>query len=78
VGQGLSFRTAMDGEKISGKFAVVEESHEFILVPRPPVFDRQFGGEVVCGVQGGSVSRSRSGRGDLVVNAYWTCESDKY
>ncbi|MDX0312530.1 DUF3363 domain-containing protein [Sinorhizobium meliloti] len=63
----LPFRAAADGEKISGKFtgtvqlssgkfAVVEKSHEFTLVPWRPVIDRQLGREVMGVVQGGSVS----------------------
>ena len=63
----LPFRAAAYGEKISGKFtgavhlssgkfAVVEQSHEFTLVPWRPVIDRQLGREVAGMVQGGSVS----------------------
>lgn len=63
----LSFRAATDGETVSGKFtgtmqlssgkfAVVEKSHEFTLVPWRPVIDRQLGREVMGVVQGGSVS----------------------
>ncbi|MGV0876479.1 DUF3363 domain-containing protein [Martelella sp. FLE1502] len=63
----LPFRAAADGESVSGKFtgtvqlssgkfAVVEKSHEFTLVPWRPVIDRQFGREVMGIVQGGSVS----------------------
>ncbi|WP_323717640.1 DUF3363 domain-containing protein [Paracoccus aminovorans] len=63
----LPFRAATDGENVSGKFtgtvqlssgkfAVVEQSHEFTLVPWRPVIDRQLGREVMGVVQGGSVS----------------------
>ncbi len=63
----LPFRAATDGEKISGKFsgnvqllsgkfAIVEQSHEFTLVPWRPVIDRQLGHEIMGVVQGGSVS----------------------
>jgi hypothetical protein len=63
----LPFRAASDGEKVSGKFtgtvqlssgkfAVVEQSHEFTLVPWRPVIDRQLGREVAGVVQGSSVS----------------------
>ncbi|WLA53024.1 DUF3363 domain-containing protein [Bradyrhizobium elkanii] len=63
----LPFRAATDGETVSGrftgtvqlssgKFAVVEKSHEFTLVPWRPVIDRQLGREVMGIVQGGSVS----------------------
>jgi len=63
----LPFRAATDGETVSGKFtgtvqlssgkfAVVEQSHEFTLVPWCPVIDRQLGREVSGIVQGGSVS----------------------
>lgn len=40
----------------SGKFAIVEKSHEFTLVPWRPVIDRQLGREVAGIMQGGSVS----------------------
>ncbi|MFZ5747147.1 MAG: DUF3363 domain-containing protein [Pseudomonadota bacterium] len=63
----LPFRAATDGETVSGKFtgalqlssgkfAIVEKSHEFTLVPWRPVIDRQLGREVIGVVQGGSVS----------------------
>lgn len=65
--KGLPFRTATDGENVSGKFtgtvqlssgkfAVVEKSYEFTLVPWRPVIDRQLGREVAGVVQRGSVS----------------------
>ena len=65
--KGLPFRAATDGETVSGKFtgtaqlysgkfAVVEKSHEFTLVPWRQVIDRQLGREVMGVVQGGSVS----------------------
>ncbi len=65
--KGLPFRAATDGENVSGKFtgtaqlssgkfAVVEKSHEFTLVPWRPVIDRQLSREVMGVVQGGSVS----------------------
>ena len=65
--KGLPFRAAADGESVSGKFtgtvqlssgkfAVVEKSHEFTLVPWRPIIDRQLGREVMGVVQGGSVS----------------------
>ena len=63
----LPFRSATDGESVSGKFtgtvqlssgkfAVVEQPHEFTLVPWRPVIDRQLGREVMGVVQGGSAS----------------------
>ncbi|MFE3839225.1 relaxase/mobilization nuclease domain-containing protein [Pseudogemmobacter sonorensis] len=63
----LPFRAATDGETVSGKFtgtvqlssgkfAMVEKSHEFTLVPWRPVIDRQLGRDVAGVVQGGSVS----------------------
>lgn len=65
--KGLPFRAATDGENVSGKFtgivqlssgkfAEVEKSHEFTLVPWRPVINRQLGREVMGIVQGGSVS----------------------
>ncbi|MFZ5617668.1 MAG: DUF3363 domain-containing protein [Pseudomonadota bacterium] len=63
----MPFRAARDGETVggkftgavqlsSGKFAIVEKSYEFTLVPWRPVIDRQLGREVMGVVQGGSVS----------------------
>lgn len=63
----LPFRAATDGETVSGrltgtvqlasgKFTVVEKSHEFTLVPWRPVIDRQLGREVAGIMLGGSVS----------------------
>jgi len=63
----MPFRAAGDGETVSGtftgtvqltsgKFATVEKSHEFTLVPWRPVIDRQLGKEVTGIVQGGSVT----------------------
>lgn len=67
VSKALPFRVAADGETISGKFtgtvqlssgkfAIVEKSHEFTLVPWRPVIDRQLGREVMGVMQGGSIS----------------------
>jgi hypothetical protein len=63
----IPFRTVGDGETVggkftgtiqlsSGKFAIVEKSHEFTLVPWRPVIDRQLGREVMGVVLSGSVS----------------------
>lgn len=63
----LPFRAAGDGETVQGvfkqtvqlsggKFALVENAHEFTLVPWRPVIDNQLGREVMGVVQGGSVS----------------------
>ena len=63
----LPFRAAADGETVSGKFtgtvqlssgkfALVEQSHEFTMVPWRPVIDRQLGREVSGIVQNGSMS----------------------
>jgi hypothetical protein len=58
-------RVAAEGETVTftgtvqlsgGKFAIVEKSHEFTLVPWRPVIDRQLGKEVSGIIQGGSVS----------------------
>ncbi|WP_223216937.1 DUF3363 domain-containing protein [Agrobacterium pusense] len=65
--KGLPFRAAADGENVSGKFtgtahlssgkfAIVEQSHEFTLVPWRPVIDRQLGREVSGTMHGESVS----------------------
>lgn len=63
----MPFRAAGCGETVSGtftgtvqlssgKFAIVEKSHEFTLVPWRPMIDRQIGKEVTGIVQSGSVS----------------------
>ena len=63
----LRFRAVVDGETLTGtfsgtlqlsdgKFAIIERSHEFTLVPWRPVIDRQLGREVVGIVDRGSVS----------------------
>jgi len=63
----LPFRAAADGETVqgvfketvelsSGKFALVENAHEFTLVPWRPVIENRLGREVMGVVQGGSVS----------------------
>lgn len=55
--RGLSFYTPADGERVSGtyrgaiqlasgKFALVERSHEFTLVPWRPVIDKELGRQV--------------------------------
>ena len=65
--KGLPFRAVSDGETVagkftgtvqlsSGKFAIVEQSQEFTLVPWRPVIDRRLGREIMGVVQGGSVS----------------------
>jgi hypothetical protein len=72
----LPFRAAADGETVtgtftgttqlsSGKFAIVEKSHEFTLVPWRPVIDRQLGREVSGIVRGGSVSWQSGRQRDL-------------
>jgi len=63
----LPFRVTGDGETVqgifkqtvqlsSGKFALVENAHEFTLVPWRPVIENRLGREVMGIVQGGSVS----------------------
>jgi len=65
--KGLAFRAAADGAKVngtftgtvtlaSGKFALVEQTQEFTLVPWRPVIDPQLGREVTGVVKGGSIS----------------------
>jgi hypothetical protein len=63
----MPFRVAADGETVSGtfsgttqlssgKFAIVEKSHEFTLVPWRPVIKRHLGQEVTGAVRSGAVS----------------------
>jgi len=55
--RGLSFHTPVEGERVSGtyqgaiqlasgKFALIERSHEFTLVPWRPVIDKELGRQV--------------------------------
>jgi hypothetical protein len=64
---GAPFRPAKDGERIygtfketvqlvSGKYALIENSQEFTLVPWRPVIDRQLGREVAGLVRGNDIS----------------------
>lgn len=77
--KGIPFRAATDGERVSGKltdtvqltsskFAIIEQSHEFTLVPWRPVIDRQLGREVMGVVQGGSVSWQIARPRDLILS----------
>lgn len=73
---GLSYAEAQPGERIegtlrrsvelaSGKYAVIEKSREFTLVPWRPVLDRYIGKEVSGVARGEAISwtlgRQRSG-----------------
>ncbi len=62
----MPFRATAEGEAVSGKFtgtvqlssgkfAIVEKTHGFTLVPWRPVIDRQLGSDVMGAAQGGSV-----------------------
>src|SRR5712675_833564 len=72
----LPFRATGDGETVqgvfkqnvqlsSGKFALVENAHEFALVPWRPVIGNRVGREVMGVVQGGSVSWQFGRKRDL-------------
>ena len=65
--RGAPFRPAKDGERIygtfketlqlnSGKYALIENSREFTLVPWRPVIDRRLGREVAGLVRGNDIS----------------------
>ena len=65
--RGTPFRPAKDGERIygtfketlqlaSGKYALIENSREFTLVPWRPVIERQLGREVAGLVRGNDIS----------------------
>lgn len=65
--RGLTFRAAKDGETVrgvfaetvalsSGRYALVERSHDFTLVPWRPVIDAQRGQTVLGVMQGQSIS----------------------
>ena len=67
LSRGVPFRAVNDGEMIqgtftetvqlaSGKFALVENAHEFTLIPWRPVIEHQLGREVMGIVEGGSIS----------------------
>ena len=40
----------------SGRFALIEDDHQFLLVPWRPIVDRQLGHEVSGVLRGGSIS----------------------
>ena len=40
----------------SGRFALIEDDHQFLLVPWRPIVDRQLGREVSGVLRGGSIS----------------------
>ncbi len=74
----LPFRAARDGETVagkftetvqlsSGKFAVVEQSHEFILIPWRPIIDRQLGRQHRAGRIGVVADRARKGANAIVL-----------
>ena len=65
--RGLSFYMPVDGERISGtyreskqlvsgKYALVERSREFTLVPWRPVIEKELGRTVSGLIQGGGIS----------------------
>jgi type IV secretory pathway VirD2 relaxase len=64
---GLAYRPVEEGDHVSGiyrrhvdlasgRFALLEDGHEFLLVPWRPIVDRQFGREVSGVLRGGSIS----------------------
>jgi type IV secretory pathway VirD2 relaxase len=63
----LAFRAVLEGERVrgvfketvqlvSGKYALVQNVHEFVLVPWRPVIDKQLGKETTGVIRGNSVS----------------------
>ena len=65
--RGMPFRMAESGERISGtyrqsvqlvsgRYALVERSHEFTLVPWRPVIEKQLGQQVTALIRGGGIS----------------------
>jgi hypothetical protein len=63
----LPFRAIQDGERVrgtfketvqlvSGKYALVQNAHEFSLVPWRPVIDKELGKEITGVIRGNSVS----------------------
>jgi Protein of unknown function (DUF3363) len=64
---GLAFRAVEEGDHVSGiyrrrvdlasgRFALIEDDHQFLLVPWRPIVDRQLGREVSGVLRGGSIS----------------------
>jgi type IV secretory pathway VirD2 relaxase len=64
---GLAFRPVEEGDHVSGiyrrrvdlasgRFALIEDGHQFLLVPWRPIVDRQLGREVSGVLRGGSMS----------------------
>jgi hypothetical protein len=64
---GLAYRPVEEGDPVSGiyrrrvdlasgRFALIEDGHQFLLVPWRPIVDRQLGREVSGVLRGGSIS----------------------
>ena len=64
---GLAYRPVEEGDPVSGiyrrrvdlasgRFALIEDGHQFLLVPWRPIVDRQLGREVSGAMRGGSIS----------------------
>jgi hypothetical protein len=64
---GLAYRPVEEGDHVSGiyrrrvdlasgRFALIEDDHQFLLVPWRPIVDRQLGREVSGVMRGGSIS----------------------
>ena len=64
---GLAYRAVEEGERVSGiyrrpvdlasgRFALIEDGQQFVLVPWRPIVERQLGREVSGVLRGGSVS----------------------
>jgi hypothetical protein len=64
---GLAFRPVEEGDHVSGiyrrrvdlasgRFALIEDGHQFLLVPWRPIVDRHLGREVSGVLQAGSIS----------------------
>ena len=64
---GLAYRPVEEGDHVSGiyrrrvdlasgRFALIEDGHQFLLVPWRPIVDRQLGREVSGVLRGGSIS----------------------
>jgi hypothetical protein len=64
---GLAYRPVEEGDHVSGiyrrrvdlasgRFALIDDGHQFLLVPWRPIVDRQLGREVSGVLRGGSMS----------------------
>ena len=61
----------------SGRFALIENDHQFLLVPWRPIVDRQLGHEVSGVLRSGSISWTCGANGGLEFDLVAGSNSDR-